>query len=85
MPRRVPQKPVDNAYFQLSSNGGVPRWMVLEVLGNPKLVRRAVESGRCFQCQATDIDPTGLCLICRSFLSDEERQAAQRYYNEPAV
>ncbi len=77
---RRPEAPVKNDYFQLSSNGGVSRDRVIEILRNPKLVGHAVKRGRCFQCQATDIDSTGLCLICRTFLSDEEREVAQTYY-----
>ncbi len=71
---------VSNDYFSLSANGGVPRDRVIEILRNPKLVAQAIKRGRCFQCQAIDIDPTGLCLICRTFLSDEEREVAQSYY-----
>ncbi len=71
----------NNDYFQLSANGGLSRQRTLDALRNPKFVARAVATGRCFHCAATDIDATGLCLICRSFLSDEERQAAQVYYN----
>jgi hypothetical protein len=70
-----------NDYFQLSANGGVPRDRVLEALGNPRLVSNAVKISKCFQCYAEDVDVTGLCLICRSFLTDEERAAAQRYYD----
>ena len=68
-------------YFKLSANGGVPRYRVLLVLQTPKWVTQAVKRGKCFQCLADDIDPTGLCLICRSYLNDEERAAAQRYYD----
>ena len=70
----------NNEYFQLTANGGLPRYLTMEALRNPKFVARAVRSGRCFLCAAADIDATGLCLICRSFLSDEERNAAQVYY-----
>ena len=70
----------NNDYFQLSANGGLPRYLTLQALANPKFIARAVATGRCFLCAASDIDVTGLCLICRSFLSDEERQAAQAYY-----
>lgn len=75
--RRIP----DNDYFQLTANGGLPRYLTLDALRNPRFIARAVASGRCFHCSATDIDVTGLCLICRSFLSDEERKAAQTYYH----
>ena len=71
----------NNDYFQLSANGGLPRHLTLDALLNPRYVARAVTVGRCFLCAASDIDVTGLCLICRSFLSDEERQAAQVYYD----
>jgi hypothetical protein len=71
-----------NDYFSLSANGGVPRERVLEVLLNPRLVAAAVKRGRCLQCLASDPDPTGLCLICRSFLNDEERAAANVYYEQ---
>ncbi len=74
------RKSVDNPLFDDSVNGGVPRYRVLEILLNAKWVERAVKSGRCFVCKATDIDQTGLCLICRSFLSDEERAATEPYY-----
>ena len=77
----MPRKPPENEYFQLSANGGLPRYRTLEALGNRKFIARAVNSGRCFLCAAADIDATGLCLICRSFLSDEERAAAQVYYD----
>jgi len=78
---RYRDKPINNDYFSLSANGGVARDRVLLILQNPKLVAGAVKRGKCFQCFAVDIDQTGLCLICRSFLSDEERHAAQRYYD----
>ncbi len=71
----------NNDYFSLSANGGVPRDRVLEVLLNPKLVARAVRSGRCFLCRHPEIDPAGLCVVCRTFLSDEEREAARVYYD----
>ena len=83
MLRRYRDRPPSNDYFSLSANGGVPRHHVLEVLKNPKRVAQAVRRGRCFQCYADDIDATGLCLICRSFLSDEEREAARIYYDAP--
>ena len=70
-----------NDYFQLTANGGLPRHLTLQALENRKFIARAVAIGRCFLCAASDIDVTGLCLICRSFLSDEERQAAQPYYD----
>jgi hypothetical protein len=72
-----------NDYFQLSANGGVPRDRVLDALKNPRFVANAVKIRKCFQCYADDIDVTGLCLICRSFLTDEERSAAQSYYDAP--
>lgn len=83
MLNRYRDKPIDNDYFSLSANGGVSRERVLLWLQNPKLVANAVKRGKCFQCFAADIDQTGLCLICRSFLTDEERAAAQRYYDAP--
>ena len=67
--------------FQLSSNGGIPRDRVLDALRNPQFVRQTIAMGRCFLCRAEEVDVTGLCLICRSFLNDEERQAAQTYYD----
>ena len=67
--------------FQLSANGGVPRDRVLDALQNPRFVQQAISSGRCFLCRADDLDATGLCLICRSFLNDEERAAAQALYD----
>ena len=70
----------NNEYFQVSANGGLPRYLTLDALRNPQYIARAVARGRCFLCAASDIDATGLCLICRSFLSDEERRAAQSYY-----
>jgi hypothetical protein len=78
---RYPDRPVDNDYFSLSANGGVPRDRVLLTLKNPKFVANAVKRGKCFQCFALDIDQTGLCLVCRSFLTDEERAVAQVYYD----
>ena len=81
MRRPIEPALVSNEYFSLSANGGVPRWRVIEILRTPKLVAHAVKAGRCFQCRAHDIDQTGLCLICRSFLSDEERAVAQAYYD----
>jgi hypothetical protein len=59
----------------------VPRERVLEALQNRRLVANAVKIGKCFQCYAEDIDVTGLCLICRSFLTDEERSVARQYYD----
>jgi hypothetical protein len=73
--------PPTNDFFSLSVNGGIPRGHVLTALQNPKFVERSVKGGRCFLCRAEDIDVTGLCLVCRSFLSDEERQACQTYYD----
>jgi hypothetical protein len=70
----------NNEYFQITANGGLPRHLALEALRNPKFIARAVAAGRCFLCAASDIDATALCLICRSFLSDEERRASQVYY-----
>ncbi len=70
-----------NDYFQLAANGGVPRDRVLEVLRNPKLVAVAVKAGRCLLCRHTPIDAAGLCEMCLTFLSDEERNAAQAYYD----
>ena len=70
-----------NDLFSLSANGGVPRERVLDALHNPRIVAEAVRVGRCFQCKAVDVDVTGLCLVCRSFLSDEEREAARVYYD----
>ena len=70
----------NNEYSPRSVNGGLPRHLALDALRNPKFVARAVALGRCFLCAATDVDVTGLCLICRSFLSDEERQATRVYY-----
>jgi hypothetical protein len=81
MLNRYRDRPIENDYFSLSANGGVPRDRVLLALQNPKLVANAVKRGKCFQCFAVDIDQTGLCLICRSFLTDEERAAAQVYYD----
>jgi hypothetical protein len=83
MRRRIVQKPITNDYFSLSANGGLPRYRLLEYLQRPKLVKQAAATGRCMMCRATDIDQTALCLVCRSFLSDEERKAAQIYYDEP--
>ncbi len=80
MLNRYHDKPVNNDYFSLSANGGIARDRVLWALKNPKLVANAVKRGKCFQCFALDIDQTGLCLICRSFLTDEERSAAHVYY-----
>ncbi len=81
---RVQAKVVNNDYFSLSANGGVARHLVLEILlHRPRFVARAVEIGRCFLCMASEVDVTGMCLICRSFLSDEEREAAQAYYDAP--
>ena len=71
---------MNNNYFSLSANGGLPRYKLLEFLDRPKLVKQAVASGRCVLCRAADIDQTSLCFICRSFLSDDERDAAQVYY-----
>jgi hypothetical protein len=81
MNRRSRQNP-ENDYFTLSANGGIPRDRVLETLRSPKRVAVAVKAGRCFLCRAMDIDVTGLCLVCRTFLSDEEREAARVYYHE---
>ena len=67
--------------FLYSINGGLPRHQVLHALQTPRFVKQAVKVGRCFQCRAQEIDVTGLCLICRSFLNDEERRAAQVYYD----
>ena len=64
-----------------SINGGVPQERILESLKTPKFIQRAVKSGRCFVCRAQDIDVTGLCLVCRSFLNDEEREATRPYYD----
>lgn len=69
-----------NDYFSLSANGGLPRERVLDALRSPKFVAAAVKRGKCFQCFGEDVDATGLCLICRSFLNDEERAAALVYY-----
>jgi len=80
MRNRIIQKTISNDYFSLSANGGLPRYRLLEFLGRPRLVKQAVDSGKCVLCRAVDIDQSSLCLICRSFLSDEERQAAQVYY-----
>jgi hypothetical protein len=80
MLHRYHDKPVENDYFSLSANGGVARDRVILVLRNPKLVGNAVKRGKCFQCFAVDIDQTGLCFVCRSFLTDEERAVAQVYY-----
>jgi hypothetical protein len=74
------RNPPNNDYFQLTANGGLPRHLALEALQSPKFIARAVATGRCFLCAASDIDNTALCLICRSFLSDEERRASQVYY-----
>ena len=81
MLNRYREKPINNDYFSLSANGGVARDRVLLALQNPKLVANAVKRGKCFQCLALDIDQTGLCLICRSFLTDEERDVARIYYD----
>ena len=67
--------------FQISANGGVPRDRVLDALQNPQFVQQSIRTGRCFQCRTQEIDVTGLCLICRSFLNDEERRAAQVYFD----
>lgn len=80
MNNRYLDRPIDNDYFSLSANGGVPRDRVLLTLQDPKFVANAVKRGRCFQCFALDIDQTGLCLVCRSFLTDEERAIAEFYY-----
>ncbi|HSV74960.1 MAG TPA: hypothetical protein VLH79_14465 [Chthonomonadales bacterium] len=72
-----------NDYFSLSANGGVPRDRLLETLRNPRAVRQAVRLMRCLLCRAADIDVTGLCLVCRTFLSDEEREACRPYYDAP--
>jgi hypothetical protein len=82
MRRGIVQKPINNDYFSLSANGGLPRYLLLDFLSKPKLVAQAVRSARCTLCRAADIDQTSLCLVCRSFLSDEERKAAQYYYDE---
>ena len=66
-----------------SVNGGIPRNQVLEVLRNSKWVENAVRIGRCFVCRDSDIDETGLCFICRAYLSSEEREAADKYYVQP--
>jgi len=80
MLKRYQDKPINNDYFSLSANGGVARERVLNVLKNPKFVANAVKRGKCFQCFGADIDQSGLCFVCRSFLTDEERAAAQMYY-----
>lgn len=67
--------------YTLAKNGGVPRDQVLRVLITPRIVKQAVKIGRCFQCKSDDIDVTGLCLLCRSYLNDEERKAAQFFYD----
>lgn len=69
-----------NDYFSLSANGGIPRERLLETLKKPKAVAHAVSLGRCLMCKATDIDASGLCMVCRAFLSDEEREACRQYY-----
>lgn len=66
-------------FFKLTVNGGVPRDLVLEALQNPRFIGRAVRSGRCFMCRQPEVDRSGLCLVCRTFLSDEEREAARVY------
>lgn len=73
-------KRAQNDYFSLSANGGVPRDRLLETLKNPRTVRLAVRLERCLLCRASDVDVTGLCLVCRTFLSDEEREACRPYY-----
>ena len=79
--RRKPFQQPNNAFFTLSGNGGVARERVLLALQNPKLVAEAVRVGKCFQCKANEVDITGLCLVCRTYLNDEERAAAQDYYD----
>lgn len=81
MLKRYQDKPISNDYFSLSANGGLARERIFAYLKNPKLVAQTVRRGKCAQCFAEDIDATGLCLICRSFLTDEEREAAQPYYD----
>lgn len=66
---------------EYSTNGGVPRDRILDALQNHRFVQQSIRTGRCFQCREQEIDVTGLCLICRSFLNDEERKAAQFYYD----
>jgi hypothetical protein len=53
----------------------------LDALRNPRFVAQSIRTGRCFHCRANELDVTGLCLLCRSFLNDEERRAAQVYYD----
>ncbi|MEP6753935.1 MAG: hypothetical protein ABJA67_00415 [Chthonomonadales bacterium] len=70
-----------NDFFSLSANGGVPRHMVIDALKNPRLVAEARRVNKCFMCKARETDKTGLCLVCRTYLNDEERVAAQAYYD----
>ena len=55
--------------------------MVIVALKNPRFVSEARRVGKCFMCKAKEVDNTGLCLICRTYLNDEERAIAQSYYD----
>ncbi|MDI9641137.1 hypothetical protein QPK87_05595 [Kamptonema cortianum] len=58
---------------------GIPRDQLIWSLNQERIVRTAIRIDRCLLCREPGVNESGLCLLCFSYLTPDERPHAEMW------